>query len=139
MAKSYNLVVGETLRLEFYWVVKGSAQHDVPAVWTSCDGGQRRRPGGRRSVRMCAVAGVRCDAGRRRGGRLECAPWRASAVETPAYRRGAIMKRLLVVVGLVLALEAQAQADEATAVQAIKKLGGSGGPDEKQHGKPLTP
>src|SRR5262249_60324357 len=52
--------------------------------------------------------------------------------------RGAITKRLLVVVGLVLALEAQAQADEATAVQAIKKLGGSVERDEKQPGKPVT-
>src|SRR5262249_56311832 len=96
MAKSYNLVVGETLRLEFYWVVKGSAQHDVPAVWTSCDGGQRRRPGGRRSVRMCAVAGVRCDAGRRRGGRLECAPWRAAPGGEPPFPGGGTMKHLLV-------------------------------------------
>ena len=50
------------------------------------------------------------------------------------------MKRLLVVVGLVLALEAQAQADEATAVQAIQKLGGGVSlyRDEKQPGKPVT-
>jgi hypothetical protein len=48
------------------------------------------------------------------------------------------MKRLLVVVGLVLALEARAQADEEAAIKAIEKLGGQVYRDEKQPGKPVT-
>jgi internalin A len=48
------------------------------------------------------------------------------------------MKRLLVVVGLVLALQARARADEEAAIKAIEKLGGKVYRDEKQPGKPVT-